>query len=268
LRTYKLYELLSQALVNAPFRKSLFRNGSKGLKAWNLTPEEQRYINSLPYENLEQMAGRIIVHWLVPITINDRYRILPEFAESQDSNGYIPIRLSESFVFGNGTHATSALCLSALDDHIWPGASVLDLGTGSGILSIAAARQGAGTILALDIDPASVQAAQKNVRLNMVEAQVTVKQGSLEEALPASSEMGGFDLVLANILTPVVLALLEAGLAKTLKPGAVLVTSGIEASEIPIVTNALLGAGLTSPFSNEKEGWAAVIARKPTETIP
>ncbi|MHC4610909.1 MAG: 50S ribosomal protein L11 methyltransferase [Planctomycetota bacterium] len=209
------------------------------------------------------MVGRIISHWLVPMPVNDRYLILPESAGDVPSNGFIPIYLTESLVFGNGAHPTTALCLAALDDHLLSGAAVLDLGTGSGILSIAAALRGAASSLALDIDPDAVAAAHKNVALNAVEGIVTVRPGSLDEALRAAADQGGFDLTLVNILTPVILSFLDGGLAGVLKPGSILVAGGIEPREAPDIERSALRAGLTDVVISEFQGWAAVVARKP-----
>lgn len=229
---------------------------------WNLNPEERAYLDALPFTAFEQMVGSMAYHWFVPRIVNDHYLILPASAADTLTNGHIPIKLAESLAFGNGAHATSALCLAALDECLQPGYSVLDLGTGSGILSIAAASSGAKSVLALDNDPVSVEAASKNVHLNAVETIVSVKKGSLNEALQESSLIGGFDLVLVNILTPVILSLLEAGVADVLKPGGYLVASGIEASEFPSIEPALKQANLSSFKTKEMESWIVVIARK------
>jgi ribosomal protein L11 methyltransferase len=262
-RTRKLYEILNQAIVDKAFRDSLFRNGRQAVEEWDLTKEERAYLKWLPYEKFEQTVGSVVSHYLVPLPVNESYLILPELASSVPPKGLTPIRLTESLIFGNGTHATSALCLAALDDHLQARDTVLDFGTGSGILSIAAALQGARRVVALDIDPASVETARKNAALNSVELVVHVKQGSLEEAELISAGIGGFDLVLVNILTPVILELLETGLVEILKPGAVLVTSGIETNEVKIVERAVIKAGLIDIVCRELNGWAAVIARKP-----
>ncbi|MBE9524984.1 MAG: 50S ribosomal protein L11 methyltransferase, partial [Chloroflexi bacterium] len=137
-------------------------------------------------------------------------------------------------------------------------------GTGSGILSIAAALSGAGSVLALDIDPSSVATARINMQLNAVEDAVAVKQGSLDEALQAAAETDGFDLVFANILAPVILKFLKSELAKVLKPGAILVTSGIESHEVQIIKRAVLDTDLIEVSITETQGWAAVVTRKPS----
>jgi len=264
LQKRRLYEILTRAMVDASFRDSLFRDNGHIVGEWMLTREQRAYFNRLPYEAFERMVGSIISHWLIPMPVNKRYMIIPESAGALPSNGTIPIRLAESFDFGNGAHATTALCLDAVDDYLLPGSAVLDIGTGSGILSIAAALSGASSVLALDIEPSSVTTANKNIKLNGVDHVVVVKPGSLDEALQASEGTDGFDLVFANILTPVILKFLKSGLAKVLKPDAILVTSGIKPHEVPIIKHAVLDSGLIEVSIVESQGWAAVVTRKPS----
>lgn len=266
MRKRKLFNILHHAIIDKNLRESLFANDRKAVEGWDLTKVERAFLKNLPYEKFEQSVGGIFSHWLVPVTINNQYLIIPQTAGDVQPNGHIPIRLTESLVFGNGTHPTTALMLSALIVHLQPKTTVLDLGTGSGVLSIAAALLGADSVLALDIDPKSVETANKNIRLNGVEDTVRVKPGSLEEAKLAAAASGGFDLVLVNILTPVILSFLEDGLAKVLKPGATLTTSGIEVHENPFVRDAMHQAGLIDITSQEKQGWAIVTAHKPPKS--
>ncbi|HSG45181.1 MAG TPA: 50S ribosomal protein L11 methyltransferase [Anaerolineales bacterium] len=263
MRTSKVYAVLARAIVDAPFRESLFRNGRQTLEEWDLSDGEQAYLQELPYGSFEKMVGHLISHWLVPVTVNDRYVVLPERVGDYDTDEMIPLRLASSFAFGNGAHPTTALCLAALDEMIRPGFRVLDLGTGSGILSIAAALNDAGLVLSLDIDATSAAAAEENIRLNSVEKIVEVRQGSLTEALAVCHASGGFDLALVNILTPVVLSLLDDGLCEVLRPAGVLVCSGIVSGEVPMMKQTLRNAGLARFETKEKDGWAAVISQRP-----
>jgi ribosomal protein L11 methylase PrmA len=119
-------------------------------------------------------------------------------------------------------------------------------------------------VLAIDIDPSSVVTANKNIKLNGVDHVVVAKLGSLDEALQADAGSGGFDLVLVNILAPVILSFLETDLTKVLKPGAILVASGIELHEVPVIKRAVLDSGLIEVSIVESQGWAAVVTRKPS----
>lgn len=263
MRTHKLFGILLNAITDLSFRETLFKNDRQLLRTLDLTKSERAYLKRLPYDQFEQMVGGIISHCLVPNVVNDRYLIIPESSKFNSPNGYMPIRLTDSLVFGNGGHATTALSLAAMDKFILPGTRVLDIGTGSGILSIAAALNEAGEVLAYDIDPDSVLAARKNVYLNGVEDRISVEYGSLREAKQASAESGKFDLAVANILTPIILSFLEDNLVDLLKPGAVLVTSGIEARQVHTVKRAARRAGLKDEGVFKLNGWAAVVSRKP-----
>lgn len=131
------------------------------------------------------------------------------------------VRLEPGMAFGTGLHPSTRLALRLLQDHLRAGARVLDVGTGSGILAIAAALLGARRVVATDIDALAVQAARENVARNGVDARVSVREGSL----PADESP--FDLVVVNILPHVILNLLDRGLWTYVRPGGVLVLSGI-----------------------------------------
>ena len=108
--------------------------------------------------------------------------IVPRWMEYQGTPGEVIVVLDPGMAFGTGTHPTTRLCLTALEDLASPGMEVLDLGTGSGILAISAAKQGAAAVLALDVDEIAVAAAQENVAANQVGSTVQVKAGSMEKA--------------------------------------------------------------------------------------
>jgi len=262
LRTINLYNILVRAMVDNSLRESIFQSRKNKLVDWELNQQERAYLDNLSYAEFEQMVGRMVSHWFVPVPVNNRYLILPDSSKDTNDHGLTPIKLTNNLVFGNGTHVTTALCLAALDNYLSPGDAVLDLGTGSGILSIAATLQGASRVLALDIDQDSVETARKNARLNCVEKLISVEQGSLHEALLVSSEIEDFDLVIVNILSPVILSLLEQGLSKVLIPGGILVLSGIESFEVPLIERAVLKAGFINLIYQKKESWAVVIAEK------
>jgi len=167
--------------------------------------------------------------------------------------------------FGTGLHATTRLCLVALERLALPGMRVLDVGTGSGILAVAAALQGARTVDALDIDTVSVRVAQDNIALNGVDDRVRVARGTLRGSEtsvevpvhPASD----YDLVLANILAEVIIALAPA-LAEALASDGALVASGIIGEKGDAVAEALSAAGLVVSERLEENDWLALIAHK------
>lgn len=162
-----------------------------------------------------------------PIPVGRRLLVLPAWIKPPEGKR-LPIVLDPGMAFGTGTHPSTRLCLLALEKYFQPGHQVVDLGCGSGILSIAAARLGAVGILALDIDPEAVQIARENLKRNRITDCVTVVVGSLPELQAA---IQGQDLmprfVMANILAPTLEKMIKAGLAKTIHPNGTLVLSGI-----------------------------------------
>ena len=136
------------------------------------------------------------------------------------------VRIDPGMAFGTGLHVTTRQSLLALQDWLSPGDDVLDLGTGSGVLAIAAARLGAGSVNALDKDPKAVEAARKNVALNDVGDVVSVAQGSLDKADSNGKPPKKFDLLVANIVAAIHCRLAGA-MIDALAPGATLILGGI-----------------------------------------
>lgn len=199
-----------------------------------------------------------------PVRIGRRLIIVPAWMDPPLGPDDVPIRLDPGMAFGTGTHPTTQLCLLALERHLPPGVPVLDLGTGSGILAIAAAKLGSGPVLALDIDPEAVRVARENTAANGVAERIRVEEGSLEAVLAGryGAEWAGAPFVVANILARVITNLLEQGLANTVAPGGLLVTSGILDSQAYQVVAALKTAGLSVAAQEKIEDWVAILAKK------
>jgi ribosomal protein L11 methyltransferase len=199
-----------------------------------------------------------------PLRLGRRLMIIPAWLDPALEPGVVAIRLDPGMAFGTGTHPTTQLCLLALERHLVPGAPVLDLGTGSGILAIAAARLGSGPVLALDVDPEAVRVAGENTAANGVAGQVRVAQGSLAQVLAGAygAEWLGAPLVVANILARIIITLLSEGLAESVAPGGLLVVSGILESQAFEVVAALKIAGLTLVAKEQIDDWVALLARK------
>ena len=143
-----------------------------------------------------------------------------------------------------------------------PAQDVLDLGSGSGILAIAAAKLGARKVLALDIDPIAVEATAANARANGVSDKVIAEQGSLASILGSARR---FDLVVVNILARVILLLAEQALSQIVKPGGVVIFSGIIDTQLTEVEAALLQTGLR-PYARRQQGdWMLIEAKRPAE---
>jgi ribosomal protein L11 methyltransferase len=161
--------------------------------------------------------------------------------------------------FGTGLHPTTRLCLEALEDLMRPGPYVLDLGTGSGILAIAAAKLGGpGTrVVALDIDPIAVDATRQNVERNGLSGQIAVGQGSAV----AAQEDGPYDLDVANILASVIIEKSKS-LYTLVRPGGTLISSGIFFERGDAVVQALEAVGLPVRETRKEGDWLCLISER------
>jgi ribosomal protein L11 methyltransferase len=184
-----------------------------------------------------------------------RLRIVPSWIPYQPGPGEVVVTLDPGMAFGTGLHPSTQLCLAALEDLIEPGMQILDVGTGSGILAIAAAKLGAARVLAVDIEGAAVRTARENVALNGMGEVIRVAQGSVDGTF-----RGFFDGVLANILAEV-LARLAPCLARHVADEGWLVASGIIAARLPAVERALGVAGLEVVRRRQTDDWVALEAR-------
>jgi len=171
--------------------------------------------------------------------------------------GDIVLDLDPGMAFGTGTHATTRLCLAALAELIKPGDHVIDLGCGSGILSIAAVRLGAAAVTAVDFDPVAVQATRANASLNQVDDNIEVICGDNLAAFAP-----GWDLIVANI-APITVANQGPHAFRLLRAGGWYVCSGIPVARLAEVEAALAGAGFAELESATLEGWGSIVARHP-----
>lgn len=161
-----------------------------------------------------------------PIAIGKKLMIVPAWLESPAPER-VPIRIDPGMAFGTGTHPTTQLCLELVENYTVPGQPVLDIGCGSGILSVAALKLGASQALAVDIDPVTLTPARENAANNQVGDRMQVELGSVSEVLSGQFGLRQAPLVLANILAPVLIRLFEDGLGDLVSPGGRLVLSGI-----------------------------------------
>ncbi|MBP6003639.1 MAG: 50S ribosomal protein L11 methyltransferase [Pyrinomonadaceae bacterium] len=186
-------------------------------------------------------------HWR-PTTIG-RFVIAPPW-EKIDDESKIVIRIEPNMAFGTGTHETTKLCVKAIDTMYRPQQSVLDVGTGTGILAIAAAKLGGTQILACDTDIDSVAIARENAVLNGVGGQIDYFDGSIDSDTPK------FDFVCANLTIDVILPLLDNLLSSAVE---ILLLSGILGEQKEMITNALGKRGI-SDFEIDSDGeWIAVV---------
>ncbi len=219
--------------------------------------------------------------------IGEHWVIVPSWLEYEAAPGDVVLHLDPGMAFGTGLHPTTQLCLVLMERYAKAGQSALDLGCGSGILALGLAKIGAAPVLAIDNDPIAVQATQENVDLNGVAEQVTVLEGSLGPGMqlghwlgsdwgsrvraeraalrlagPVSLEPDGeLDLIAANILANVHV-LLAPTMQRALKPGGLLVTSGIIADREAEVQEAFTAVGLVQLERLQEGDWVALAHRR------
>lgn len=161
-----------------------------------------------------------------PIKIGKKLVIQPAWIE-QTPAGRIPILIEPGMAFGTGTHPTTQLCLEVLEEYLKPLDSVIDVGCGSGILSIAAFKLGAQSVLGVDVDADALKSAVENAEINSVQHQIEFGLGSITQIFENKFDLNKANIVLVNILAPIIVRLLNEGLKDLVIPGGVLVLSGI-----------------------------------------
>ncbi|MBU3805950.1 MAG: 50S ribosomal protein L11 methyltransferase [Candidatus Fournierella pullistercoris] len=187
------------------------------------------------------------------MTLGKRLAIVPSWEEFDTDR--VVIRLDPGMAFGTGTHETTALCLETLDELIVPGDRVLDIGTGSGILAIAALKLGASSAQGIDIDPMCVRTATENAQLNGVDDKLEVLIGDLSD-----KATGTYQMITANIVANAILSL-APHVPALMAPGGWFVASGIIDTRRDEVIAGLEQAGLKVVEVKEKRGWVALVCK-------
>ena len=196
-----------------------------------------------------------------PMEIGERLLVIPQWEEA-DTEGKVSLILDPGLTFGTGSHATTRMCLTALEQHIHGGEKVLDLGCGSGILSIAALRLGAEHAFACDIDEKCLTVAYENAALNGIGPDTyTVKVGDILTDTALQAEIGGgYNVVLANIVADVIIALAPA-VRPLLAENGLFICSGIIDDRAEEVAEQLRAAGLEILETRQSEGWFSYTCR-------
>jgi ribosomal protein L11 methyltransferase len=202
-----------------------------------------------------------------PIPIGKRLMIVPAWMDSPEPNR-IPIKIDPGMAFGTGTHPTTQLCLDLIEKTILDTRNsnneyrVIDVGCGSGILSIATLKLGAASALGVDIDIESVRNARENADKNGIGAEFIIGQGSVAEVKAGQFAFASAPLVVANILAPVIVRLFDAGLADLVDAGGEIILSGILSEQAETVVEAARAKGLVRTEQRQMGDWVALACRK------
>ncbi|CQR46894.1 Ribosomal protein L11 methyltransferase [Paraliobacillus sp. PM-2] len=192
-----------------------------------------------------------------PVKISEKITITPTWEDYQAvSSDELIIELDPGMAFGTGTHPTTVLSIQALESYIEPNNFVIDVGTGSGVLSIASALLGANQVWAFDLDDVAVKSARINTKINKVHHQIQVKQNNLLDNIEEKP-----DVIVANILAEIIMRF-EADAFRLLKPGGFFITSGIIHAKKEQVKQALIDVGFQIIEVNQMEDWICIIAKK------
>jgi len=191
-----------------------------------------------------------------PEKVGRRVVIKPTWEDYQPRENELIIELDPGMAFGTGTHPTTAMCIRALEKHLKAGQRVYDVGTGSGVLAITAAKLGAGEVVAIDLDETAVKVARANVEASGEAARIKVLRGNLLDTVKEPA-----DLVVANIIADII-RIVSPDVKKRLVPGGLFIASGIIDDRAEDVRDKLLADGFTIIAEETSGGWVALVAWK------
>ena len=190
-----------------------------------------------------------------PFEVGNKLVIKPSWEEYNSSSDRLIIEIDPGGAFGSGTHETTSMCMEMLEENVTPDVDVFDIGCGSGILGIAAAKLGAKSVIAVDLDEAAVMTTKDNAERNNVDSRFDVRHGNLMDVV-----QGQADIVVANIIADIII-LLSKDVRTFMKPGGLFISSGIIDTKVDDVKNGLEAAGFEIVEIRRRGEWAAIHAR-------
>ena len=199
-----------------------------------------------------------------PTKVGNKILIKPEWEDAQNPDGRIVFKVNPGMSFGTGSHETTQLCIEALENVITPETDMLDLGCGSGILSIISLLLGAKSAFAVDIDPNAVDIAYQNAKINNIDmSKFTAEAGNIltDEKLRREISEKKYPVVVANIVADVIIGLLPFAVS-VLENGGIFITSGIISDRQADVENALQEAGFKNFSVNKRGDWVSIVCKK------
>lgn len=192
-----------------------------------------------------------------PVKISKRITITPTWEDYEPvSSDELIIELDPGMAFGTGTHPTTVLSIQALEEHLSENDMVIDVGCGSGVLSIAAGKLGAREIHAYDLDEIAVKATKLNAKLNRMDGKIVTKQNNLLDHVDEQA-----DIIVSNILAEIIVRFVEEAY-NNLKDGGLFITSGIIQNKKQLVKDRLINQGFEIISVNEMEDWISIVAKK------
>lgn len=189
-----------------------------------------------------------------PTKVGEKIVVKPIWEEYEPKEGELVLELDPGMAFGTGEHETTRMCIQALEKFTKKDSVVFDVGCGSGILAIAAAKLGAKKAIGVDLDPVAVESAKENVGFNNLD-NIEILEGNLIEVID-----GKADIVVANIIAEVICILTE-DVSRVIKPGGYFITSGIIHDRVDMVTDKLKECGFEVEKINKDGEWNCIIAK-------
>ncbi len=190
-----------------------------------------------------------------PFEVGNKLVIKPSWEDYSDTNDRLIIEIDPGGAFGSGTHETTSMCMEMLEENVTPDVDVFDIGCGSGILGIAAAKLGAKSVVAVDLDEAAVMTSKENAERNKVDSRFDVRHGNLMDVV-----QGQADIVVANIIADIII-LLSKDVKTFMKPGGLFISSGIIDTKVDDVVNGLEASGFEIVEVRRRGEWAAILSR-------
>ena len=221
------------------------------LKEFGINIGQGKVIDSLIYEEDWKDSWK---KYFKPVKIGKNIVVKPMWHEYDRLKDEIIIEMDPGMAFGTGTHATTRMCVEAIEKYLEPGNTVFDIGTGSGILSITASKLNAKNVIAVDLDPLAVDCAKENVKLNKLD-NVDIYFGNLMEVI-----QGKADIVVSNIIADVIISLTE-DVKDFLLPGGLFICSGIIGERSNDVENKLKKCGFQIVEIKNDEDWVCIVSK-------
>lgn len=258
---------------------SLFQSDFEGIiiKAYfseledlkNIVEEVKNRLETEPVLVGEQPLGKLIIStvdekdwaeswkkYYKPKRIGEKIVIKPSWESFEELPNDIIIELDPGMAFGTGTHETTIMCAEALESHVKPHSKVFDIGCGSGVLSIVAAKVGADKVIGVDLDEVCVKVSNENIMINEVENIVEIRHGNLLDVVKEKA-----NIIVANIIAEIIVSI-TGDIGGFLEDDGIFISSGIIIEKIPMVENALIENGFKILEVRKMNSWACVIASK------